>query len=416
MSSNYFPIRTDTACQLKWNWSTIHLYNGNTNSCHRVGQTVIQPENFSTFHNTPKKIADRRLMLEGKWPTGGCEYCKNIEDAGGQSDRQFHLQIPNLTPPELEFNPTAVEVTPKILEVYLDNVCNMSCIYCWDGFSSRIQQENKKFGDFSSNGVEIKNYAVQHSQHKELLTAFWLWMKDNSTSLSRFHILGGEPFYQTEFDVCMEFLENHFNPSLEFNIVTNLKVPMPKLENFIERIKNLVVSRRIKRFDLTVSIDCWGAEQEYIRYGIDMEQWQENFSYIANQKWITLNINQTITGLGIKSIPGLIKFINQHRKTRPIGHYFMACVNRSHLYPGIFGRGFFDKDFENILAEMPNDSWQHTNARNMMLGLQAEFNSHQRDNNELLKLKTFLNEIDRRRQLDWTTIFPWLTKELENVV
>ena len=52
----------------------------------------------------------------------------------------------------------------------------------------------------------------------------------------------------------------------------------------------------------------------------------------------------------------------------------------------------------------------------MMLGLQTEFNSHQRDGAELLKLKTFLNEIDRRRQLDWSKTFPWLIKELENVV
>jgi hypothetical protein len=94
----------------------------------------------------------------------------------------------------------------------------------------------------------------------------------------------------------------------------------------------------------------------------------------------------------------------------------MSCVNRSQLYPGIFGAGFFDEDFERILAEMSNDSWQHTNARNMMMGLQSEFNSHQRDNAELSKLHTFLNEIDRRRNLNWRTTFPWLEKELENVV
>jgi len=416
MADRYFPIRTETACQLKWNWSTIQLYDGNTNSCHRVDQTVVNPENFDTFHNTPKKLSDRSLMLEGKWPSGGCEYCKNIEVAGGQSDRQFHLQIPNLTPPELESDPTAVNVTPRILEVYLDNVCNMSCIYCWDGFSSRIQQENIQFGDFAENGIEIKNYSVRHPRHAELSAAFWQWMEANSTQLARFHILGGEPFYQEQFETVISFLETHHNPDLEFNIVSNLKVSTVKLEKFIERIKNLLATRRIKRFDLTVSIDCWGAEQEYIRYGINMDQWQKNFDYVAGQKWLTLNINQTITGLGIKSMLPLIQYINQHRKTRPIGHYFMACVNRSHLYPGIFGAGFFDKDFENILQEMPNDEWQHTNARNMMLGLQTEFNAHQRDNNELLKLRTFLNEIDRRRKLDWHNTFPWLTKELEHVV
>ena len=199
MVDKYFPIRTDTACQLKWTWSTVQLYNGKTNSCHRVGQSDIDPENFDTFHNTSKKLSDRSLMLKGEWPTGGCEYCKNIEDSGGQSDRQFQLQIPNLTPPELDTDPTAIDVTPRILEVYLDNVCNMSCIYCWDGFSSRIQQENANFGDFSSNGIEIKNYSVKHHKHAELTQAFWNWMEKNSSTLSRLHILGGEPFYQTEF-------------------------------------------------------------------------------------------------------------------------------------------------------------------------------------------------------------------------
>lgn len=416
MTNKYFPIITDTACQLKWTWSTVYLYDGKTNSCHRVGLSDIDPENFDAFHNTPKKLSDRSLMLKGEWPSGGCEYCKNIEDSGGQSDRQFQLQVPNLTPLELDTDPTAINVTPRILEVYFDNVCNMSCVYCWDGFSSRIQQENINFGDFSYNGVEIKNYAVKHHKHAELTQAFWKWMEENSTTLRRLHILGGEPFYQAEFETCMKFLETHHNPELEFNIVSNLKVSMPKLENFVERIKNLILSRRIKRFDLTASIDCWGDEQEYIRYGIDMAQWQQNFNYIASHKWITLNINQTITGLSIKSTPLLISYVNQHRKTRPIGHYFMSCVNRSQLYPGIFGAGFFDKDFENILSEMPSDTWQHKNAQEMMLGLQAEFNSHPRNENELSKLHTFLNEIDRRRNLSWKTTFPWLEKELENVV
>ena len=241
-------------------------------------------------------------------------------------------------------------------------------------------------------------------------------METNSTVLRRLHVLGGEPLYQPEFENCLQFLETHTNPELEVNIVTNLKISLPKLKKFVDRIQHLLKERRIKRFDITASIDCWGNEQEYIRYGIDMNQWQENFDYIASKKWMTLNINQTITGLGIKSIPALVEYINQHRKIRPIGHYFMACVNKSHLYAGIFGSGFFDQDFENILSVMPNDTWQHKNAWNMMSGLQKEFNSHQRNKTELLKLKTFLNEIDRRRDLNWKITFPWLVKELENVV
>lgn len=413
----YFPIKTETACQLKWTWSTIHLYIGKTNSCHRVDTTEIDPEDFDNFHNTPKKLSDRQIMLQGQWPTGGCEYCKNIEQAGGTSDRMFQLQIPGLVPKELEVDPLATRVTPRIVEVYLDNVCNMSCIYCWDGFSSKIQAENTKFGRFEKGNIVIDNIATKNKNFEKLSEKFWQWMQNNYSDLRRLHVLGGEPLYQRQFETCLEFLETHKNPELEFNIVTNLKVSPVKLQNFIERMKTLVADRRIGRVDITCSIDCWGNEQEYIRHGIDMQQWQQNFDYLVEQSWITLNINQTITVLGIKSIPELIKFINQRRsESRPIGHYFMSCVNRPQLYPGIFGPGFFDQDFEKILVEMPDDTWQHQHAKEMMKGLQLEFNSSQKNNQQLENLKIFLDEIDRRRNLNWKQVFPWLEKELENVV
>jgi len=416
MSSKYFPIKTDTACQLKWTWSTILLYSSQTNSCHRVGTSLLTPDNFDRFHNTEKKLDDRRLMLDGKWPSGGCEYCRDIEESGGQSDRQFQLQIPNLVPPELDSDPTAIDVTPRILEVYLDNICNMSCIYCCDGFSSRIQKENERFGEFHKGGIEIKNVSPQAKDFDQIIEKFWSWMEKNYHHLRRFHILGGEPFYQQSFERCLKFLETHSNPDLEFNIISNLKVGESRLHNYIERIKRIVADRKIKRFDLTCSIDCWGEEQEYIRHGINLDDWKKNFDYVANQKWIYLNVNQTITGLGVKTIPQLIDFINTYKSWRDIGHYFMSCVNRPHLYPGIFGKGFFDKDMEKVLASMKEDTWQEKNAKKMMKGLLLEWNSHERDDSKIKDLTIFLDEIDRRRNLEWRKVFPWLEKEIDNVV
>lgn len=416
MSEKYFPINTATSCQLKWTWSTVYLYTGKTNSCHRVDHLPLTVENFNEFHNLPKKINDRQLMLDGKWPTGGCEYCMNIENAGGQSDRQFQIQIPNLVPPELDVNPTATHVTPRILEIYLDNVCNMSCIYCHDEFSSRIQKENERYGTFSKSGLVITNKTQRHPEFNSISQKFWHWLETNYPTLRRMHLLGGEPFFQSQFETCLEFLETHVNKDLEFNIVSNLKLPQEKLELFVERIKKLLVDRRIKRFDLTASIDCWGPEQEYIRHGIDLKKWCNNFEYLVNQKWVTLNINQTITSLGIKSMPKLIEYLNQQRENREIGHYLMSCNNLSYLYPGIFGKEFFDKDFETILNLMPEYTWQQQNAKKIMQGLQLEFNTHKRNQEEVNKLKIFLDEIDRRRGLNWRNTFPWLEKEIKNVV
>jgi hypothetical protein len=144
-------------------------------------------------------------MLQGKWPQGGCEYCQQIEQAGGASDRQLHLQIPNLVPVELEEDSTAVKVSPKILEIYFNNTCNLACVYCWDGFSSKIEQENRKFGDFVQSGVVIKNTSSR-ADLKGLTAAFWSWFGDNCQSLGRLHVLGGEPFYQDDFYKCLSCL------------------------------------------------------------------------------------------------------------------------------------------------------------------------------------------------------------------
>lgn len=407
--NKYFPIKTETACQLKWTWSTVYLYEGNTNSCHRVSKSSII-DDFASFHNTPKKIADRELMLQGLWPSGGCEYCKKIEDAGGASDRIMQSQIPNLVPQELEIDATATSVTPRILEVYFDNVCNMSCIYCTDKFSSKIQQENNKFGRFSQSGVVIENTSLKNTKFDKLTKEFWQWLDTHYSSLRRLHILGGEPFYQKQFDVCLKFLNTHNNRDLEFNIVSNLMVAPDKFKDYILQIKDLVIKRKIKRLDLTASIDCWGAEQEYIRSGLDLAQWQQNFEFLVREKWITLNINQTISALSIPTTLDLIKYINTQQKHRPIGQYFMSVTAPSYLSPDIFG-DIFDNYFQAILNEMPD-----LISKDYMNGIRLQIKNSNRNASEIAKLIVYLTELDRRRNTNWRTTFPWLEQEVKDVV
>jgi len=141
-----FPIKTATACQLKWNWSTVYLTTENTASCHRTSHHKFDTEKFN-FHNTPQKLNDRERMLKGEWPVTGCDYCRNIEKAGGQSDRITNLNFPGIhAPVELDADPNAIQVTPRILEVYFDNTCNLKCVYCGPQFSSLWDAENIRAG------------------------------------------------------------------------------------------------------------------------------------------------------------------------------------------------------------------------------------------------------------------------------
>ncbi len=413
MSQRYFPIKTQTACQLKWTWSSLYLYEGTTNSCHRVTKTPLTMQTFDDFHNTPKKLDDRRVMLEGQWPTGGCEYCEKIESAGGSSDRMMHLQIPDLTPPELDTNARAVHVTPRIVEVYFDNTCNLKCVYCHDGFSSRIQQENRQFGPFEKNGLTIANTHYRHSEFEQITEKFWTWLDANYVTVRRFHLLGGEPFYQQQFDTCLDFLYNHKNTDLEFNIVSNLMVEPARLENYVERIKKLVAERKIKRFEITASIDCWGEQQEYVRYGLNLQRWKQNFEYLVKQQWITLNINQVISVLTIPTMPDLIAYINTQRTHREIGHHLITANEPTYMNPDIMAPDFFDSWFAQVLEVMPEQTWQQQQAKKYMQGVRQQIAAAEKNPAEIVKLRTYLNELDRRRNTNWQQTFPWLIGALD---
>jgi len=408
MSDKYFPIKTATACQLKWAWSTIHLNNGTTRSCHRTAESELTEENFSNFHNTPIKLADRKDMLEGKWPEENCSYCKKIEAVGGFSDRMRHSTIANLTPIELETDPTTTIISPSIVEVYFNNACNLGCLYCDASLSSTIETENKEFGNFERQGVKL----VQLTNHfKDLVPLFWQWFPEGFPKIKRLHVLGGEPFYQKEFDRLLDEIESNPNSDCELNIVTNLMISKKRIEEFINRFKKLLATRKLKRIDITCSIDCWGIEQEYVRWGIDLNQWEENFKLLVENKWLYLNINQTISALTIKTMPELLTKLNTWRENRQIGHWFGGITpGPSYLKGEIFGKNEFADSTKEILKLMPAVTEEDKSAYQYMDGIFKQVLTTEQNLEEITKLLVYLNEKDRRRNTDWRQTFPWLIK------
>lgn len=406
----YFPIHSATACQLKWAWSTVILQTATTKSCHRVDQHSFDLESFN-FHNTPEKLWQRNEMLQGNWPGYGCEYCKDIEDTGiGQSDRQFFLDIPNLSPTELFENQTLTNVNPTILELYIDNACNLGCIYCIPELSSRVDFEYNKFGPFKSNGLVLESKFKKRENYNQTVEKFWQWFKQNSNTLVRLHILGGEPFYQKQFDTFLDYFENNPCPNLEFNIVTNLMLSHSKLIDYCNKFKNLLIYRKLKTVEITVSIDCYGPQQEYVRFGLDLVRWEENFNYLLTQKWVKLNINGTISALTIKTMPELISKLNTWTKDRKIEHYFSLVYDVEYLHPSIFGPDEFSEDFQTILSLMENDTWRGKHAKEYMQGIVALLSQSVYNEYEVKRLITFLNENDRRKGTNWHDLFPWLEK------
>jgi len=430
MEKKYFPIKTDTSCLAKWSFSKIMLHTGATASCHRVTDHYFDVESFN-FHNTPEKIAQRDTMLDGKWPerqpgpgpfsnpdlngTTCDEYCGKFERNGGRSDRNFYNSLPDLYPLELDQDSTLTSVEPTILEVFIDNTCNLKCVYCMPELSSGIDTEMKKFGRFEKHGIVLETTYKKPNNFDQIQKKFWEWMTNHAHKLKRLHLLGGEPFYQTQFDTFLEFLYNNPCPNLELEIVTNLMIKKSKLEKYMNQIKQLIATKKLGRLDMQCSIDCWGPEQEFTRYGIELKQWEDNFKYLVDQKWIKLNINNTVSVLSIKTLPDLLKKLHEWSKDRKIEHYITELQWPYHMAPGILGADEFANDFDSILELMETDSWRGKEAKEHFTAITNNVKNSRFDKEKVLQLLTYLDEIDNRRGTDWKTLFPWL-EEYRNVV
>lgn len=355
-------------------------------------------------------------MLKGQWPaSGGCQYCQKIEEAGGFSDRQFQLQIPNQTPPEILLDQTVTSCTPTILEIFLSNTCNLSCTYCRPANSSKIETEMKKFGQYRIGDVHRRSEydaVPKVSYEQELKDKFWEWMTRNSGALRRFHVLGGEPMFMPDFDQCLEHWNDYPNPLVEVNIVSNLMVKESKFRYYIDYAMNLAREGKIKRFDLTASIDAWGSEAEYARTGLKLDHFERNMEYLLQQpeEYLRINVNQTVCALTIKTMPELIRKINSWKDRRTeFGHYFQKLVTPECMQPTIFHKGFWDEDFRNIMSEMRNETWDERHAYEMMEGLIKQINSETEHNGELInRLRAYLDELDERRGTDWRSVYTWL--------
>lgn len=401
LTNKVFPIKTDTACQLKWNWSTVFLTSEETASCHRTNHHKFDTDQFD-FHNTPSKLDDRQRMLNGQWPSQGCNYCQDIEQAGGQSDRITNLNFPGMhAPPELALNSQAVSVTPRILEVYFDNTCNLKCVYCGPHFSSLWDAENIKFGDRAFN----KSPNIESNKQK-----IFDWIKINGHQLTVFNILGGEPLYQRELEQCLDIFDQHPAPELKLQIFTNLNCKLSHLQKIVHQIKQLVDQDKLREFEITASLDCWGAPQEYVRYPLDLQNWETNFEFLVEQKWINLIISSTVTPLTIKTLPELLKKIQTWNQSRRIYHYQNSVNGPSYMFIDMFG-DIFAEDFEKALSLKPDTTPEERSSKNYLAGISMQSSSRDPNIPEITKLFDFLNQLDQRRNTSWQRTFPWLIDE-----
>jgi hypothetical protein len=251
----------------------------------------------------------------------------------------------------------------------------------------------------------IKSPNIESNKKK-----LFAWLRENSSKLSMFNILGGEPLYQSELDECLELFGQYPAPDLKLQIFSNLNAPLTRLQNVVSKVQHLVETNKIREFEVTASLDCWGNPQEYVRYPLDLIRWEQNFEFLIQQKWINLIVSSTVTPLTIKTLPELLEKINRWNKIRPVYHYQNSVNGPSYFEIDIFGDIFVD-DFNRAIAIKPTNTPEQQSSKKYLQGIAMQSSHGDPRLNEITKLFDFLNEMDRRRKTSWPDTFPWLVDE-----
>lgn len=365
------------------------------------------------FHNHPGKLSDREKMSNGDWPSNGCEYCRDVEKAGGMSDRtSFVNQSVELLPPEFDnyvqqaykYDDLPLSVTPTLLEVYFNNVCNQSCVYCTPGFSSVIENEVRKYGPSEFN-ASYSNWRpdTNYELYKE---KFWEWMKVNSSHLKILQVLGGEPLYQKEFDQCLDFFDAHPNPNLVWRIFSNLKHETDKFQIKIDRIQRLVDEGKLKRMEFVCSIDCWGPEIEYVRDGIILDEWEKNMEILLEKPGIGVLVHATVTALTIPTLNQLIEKTKSWNQKKFVGINWNTVVSPECFNPYHFGEHL--TPFVDLAIASCEGSELADLQRGMehLKGIKQQMLTTPVNTKEVDNFVGFLDDIDKRRNRNWRTVFP----------
>ncbi len=431
-------------CLAKWMQVSLHLTTGRTHSCYHPPAHSIDPAELlkdpSALHNTKQKKEERALMLKGERPEG-CSYCWSIEDSGNHySDRHYRSLEPWAEKNFQEVLQKGCDspIIPSYMEVNFNPACQFKCSYCSPHLSTTWMEEIKRHGAYPTivphNDIEnlkkMSLWPISSKEDNPYVEAFWKWWPELYPRLRVFRMTGGEPLIDPNTYRVLEYIRFHPHPELELAITSNLCPPEKMMNRFQSELRGILKDRKIARFMLFPSIDGWGRQAEYIRFGLDIREFEKNVrSLIKNIPETLISFIVTVNALSPFSLEDLLDRILEWQK------------EAFYLYKGNYRRVFFDLPYLrapawqalNILPEGMAGSYfkrgldfMEKNKVNLPKGKPYGFSDFQinkmrrlidlsnktPDQKQLeinrINFYKFFSEHDRRRQTDFVEAFPEL--------
>ena len=266
--------------------------------------------------NHPELKQLRKQMINGEVPSF-CQGCKRREDVGEASPRKIFLEHYSK---ELEF---AMKTTNRdsgelscnaisILELTLGNTCNLRCRSCSPYFSSSLEKEFTKLNiKYSKSNVqEIQSFWREGSLINSIINL--------SQSVREMKFLGGEPLITPVHEKIIDTLiKNDLASEIVLIYNTNLTVVSDEL---------LLKWRQFKAIKLDISIDAQGELNEYLRFPLNWQKFQDNLEKVFSYKetaHVDISFNTVFQAYNVPFIIKLLEFLKPYRDRSPIVPYFI---------------------------------------------------------------------------------------------
>ncbi len=372
-------------------------------------------------------------MLSGKRPSE-CSYCWKMEDAHQLSDRYFKSKSFWAKPFQESILQMSGEenVNPSYLELAFENSCNLRCSYCSVFSSSALVADAQKFGAYKTSD-NFNNIEQLGQLNKEKISpednpyikAFWKWLPEIYSDLMVLRVTGGEPLLHKDFDQLLNWIKQKPNKNLLFSVNTNGSVPTEKFDTFLEKLK--LIQQNVKRVEVNFSLDTWGAQAEYARAGLDLNQLiiniKKTFKVVRFSKIIILC---TYNIFSVENFDEFLTNIMQLKKEAlKNGNWLSLGISFLHyphfLSTEVLGEIQRDKIKDSILFLKQNRlmPWRlngfSKNERVKLERILASLQQLTQDRRKVVlkDLQIFLTEYDRRSGKSYKPLFPMIADLLD---
>jgi molybdenum cofactor biosynthesis enzyme MoaA len=178
------------------------------------------------------------------------------------------------------------------MEIKFGNLCNAGCIMCSSYNSSLIQQEQSKHPELmkfkSHNEIPLTQWYEDPDKFNEIV--------QTASSASKVRFTGGEPTIQ---GLLTKFLTqlSKLNTDVDIQITSNGSSYSNKLHD---------VLKKFKKVNINVSIDGYGAANDFIRWPIAWDKLEQNVDVMRQHH--NVNIEISLQSAGVDSLPQLIEW------------------------------------------------------------------------------------------------------------